>query len=176
MVFEVSRLQTWSKSCQQPGQIVSERAFSAFGDFKLAKHDGSLESPGLLVTPYYLSFTPSSLKSKCISTAQARRICWARAGALRDCALLMIPCAFSDLVITFRGRRKRTLFFGHVVGFQTSDEVSSKSCPLASGCCFEVLLVRIALAGLRDVNLDVQTFWQAQCFVDFVAGAALPGL
>ena len=62
MVFEVSRLQTWAKHCQTPGQIVSERAVSAFGDFKLAKHDGSLQSPGLLVIPCYLSFTPSSLK------------------------------------------------------------------------------------------------------------------
>ena len=29
-----------------------------------------------------------------------------------------------------------------------------------------VLLLRLALAGLRDVNLDVQISWQAQCFVD----------
>ena len=43
---------------QKAGQIASERVFSAFGDFKLA----NLESPGLLVIPCYLSFTPSSLK------------------------------------------------------------------------------------------------------------------
>ena len=30
----------------------------------------------------------------------------------------------------------------------------------------EVLLLRIALAGLRGVNLDAQISWQAQCFVD----------
>ena len=29
----------------------------------------------------------------------------------------------------------------------------------------EVLLLRIALAGLHDVNLDVQISWQAQYFV-----------
>ena len=39
-----------------------------------------------------------SRSSKCISTAQARRIRWARAGALRDCALVVVPCAFSGLV------------------------------------------------------------------------------
>ena len=30
----------------------------------------------------------------------------------------------------------------------------------------EVLLVRITLAGMCDVNLDVQISWQAQCVVD----------
>ena len=40
--------------------------------------------------------------SKCISTAQARRIWVSTAGASRDCALVVAPNAFSD--ITFRGR------------------------------------------------------------------------
>ena len=35
-----------------PGKIVSEIVFSAFGDFKLAKHGGSLQSPGLFVIPW----------------------------------------------------------------------------------------------------------------------------
>ena len=39
-------------------------------------------------------------------------IWWARAGALQDCALAVVPCTFSDLVITFRGRHKETSCFG----------------------------------------------------------------
>ena len=45
-------------------------------------------------------------------TAQARRIRVSTAGASRDCALVVAPCTFSDMVITFRGRRKGTLCFG----------------------------------------------------------------
>ena len=41
--------------------------------------------------------------------AQARRIWWAGAGALRECFLVVVPCAFSSLVITFRGRRNGNL-------------------------------------------------------------------
>ena len=55
------------------------------------------------------SFTSRS--SKCISTAQARRIWWAGAGALRDCALVVLSCTFSGLVISFRGRRRGNLAF-----------------------------------------------------------------
>ena len=40
---------------------------------------------------------------------QARRIWWARAGTLRDCALVVAPCTFSQLVITLRGTRKGNL-------------------------------------------------------------------
>ena len=42
----------------------------------------------------------------CISTAQARRIWVFAAGASNDCAPVVVPCAFSHMVITFRGRRK----------------------------------------------------------------------
>ena len=35
-----------------PGKIASEIVFSAFGDFKLAKHGGSLQSPGLFAIPW----------------------------------------------------------------------------------------------------------------------------
>ena len=38
-------------------------SLSGFWSFQLAKQDGSLESPGLLLIPCYLSFTSSSLKS-----------------------------------------------------------------------------------------------------------------
>ena len=40
MVFEVSRLQKWSKNDQTPGKILSERVFSAFGGFKMAQNGG----------------------------------------------------------------------------------------------------------------------------------------
>ena len=49
-----------------------------------------------------------SKSSKCISTAQACRIWWAGAGACRDCALVVVPCAFLDMVVIFRGRRRET--------------------------------------------------------------------
>ena len=44
-------------------------------------------------------------------TAQAFRICRARASAFLDCALAVVQCAFSDLMVTFRGRRKANLGF-----------------------------------------------------------------
>ena len=40
----------------------------------------------------------------CISTAQARRNWWAGVSAFFNCALIAVPCIFSDLVVTFRGR------------------------------------------------------------------------
>ena len=46
------------------------------------------------------------LASCCISTAQARKIWAAGAGA---CALVLAPCAFSDTGVNFRGRRARVL-------------------------------------------------------------------
>ena len=60
-----------------------------------------------------LLFTVHSCFSKsstCISAAQAREICVGR-GACRDCALVVVPCAFSDMVVTFHGRRKGNLLF-----------------------------------------------------------------
>ena len=41
-----------------------------------------------------------------MSTAEART---SRAGAFFDCALVVVPCTFSDLVVTFRGRRRGSL-------------------------------------------------------------------
>ena len=54
-----------------------------------------------------------STSSMCTSTAQARRIWVSAAGASNDCILVVTvaPCAFSHLVITFRGRRKGNLVF-----------------------------------------------------------------
>ena len=52
-----------------------------------------------------------SKSSKCISTAQARRIWVAGACACRDRALVVVPRAFWYMVITFRGRRKGNLVF-----------------------------------------------------------------
>ena len=40
MVFEVPRLQKWSKNYQKPGKILSERFFLAFEGFDIAKNDG----------------------------------------------------------------------------------------------------------------------------------------
>ena len=51
-----------------------------------------------------------SKSSKCIPTAQSRKVCLAAAGGCCDCALVVVPCAFSDMVVTFRGRRKETAF------------------------------------------------------------------
>ena len=47
----------------------------------------------------------------CISTAQAHRIWWARAGALGDCARVVVLYAFSGLVITLRSKHEENLFF-----------------------------------------------------------------
>ena len=44
-----------------------------------------------------------SKSSKCISTAQACKIWVCAAGAYRDCALAVVPRAFSDMGVTFRG-------------------------------------------------------------------------
>ena len=52
-----------------------------------------------------------STSSMCISTAQARKICLPAAGASSVCALVVVPCAFWYMVVTFRGRRKGNLVF-----------------------------------------------------------------
>ena len=52
-----------------------------------------------------------STSSMCISTAQARRIWGPAAGASSDCALVVLPCAFSRMVVTFRGRCEGNLVF-----------------------------------------------------------------
>ena len=41
-----------------------------------------------------------------MSTPQAPKTWWAGAGAFLHCALIVVPCAFSDMVVTFRGKRK----------------------------------------------------------------------
>ena len=53
--------------------------------------------------------------------------------------------------------------FGHVARFQKSKEVSGETCVTLS---VEVLLLRTALAGLRDVNLDVQISWRAHALCE----------
>ena len=45
----------------------------------------------------------------CPISAQARKLCLAAAGACRDCSLVVAPCAFLDMVVTFHGRRKGNL-------------------------------------------------------------------
>ena len=52
-----------------------------------------------------------STSSMCISIAQARKICLPAAGASNDCAIVVAPCAFWHMAITFRGRRKGNLVF-----------------------------------------------------------------
>ena len=52
-----------------------------------------------------------SESSKCIWTAQAREIWVAGACACRDCALVVVPRAFSHMVVTCRGRRKGNRVF-----------------------------------------------------------------
>ena len=46
-----------------------------------------------------------------IVNAQACRIWVAEAGASGDCALVVVPCKFWYMVVTFRGRRKENLVF-----------------------------------------------------------------
>ena len=52
-----------------------------------------------------------SKSSKCIPIAQGRRIWVFTEVASRDCALVVMSCAFSDMVVTFRGRHKGDLVF-----------------------------------------------------------------
>ena len=47
----------------------------------------------------------------CTSTAQVRRIWVAAASASSDCALVVVPRAFSDMAIAFRGRRRSKVDF-----------------------------------------------------------------
>ena len=42
----------------------------------------------------------------CTSTAQAHEVWGPAAGASSDCALVVVPCAFWYMVVTFRGRCK----------------------------------------------------------------------
>ena len=58
-----------------------------------------------------------SRSSTCISAAQARRIWVSAAGASNDCPLVAVPCAFSHMVVTFRGRREGKLVFWSQVDF-----------------------------------------------------------
>ena len=82
-----------------------------------------------------------SKSSKCISTAQARRIWGPAAGASDDCALVVVPCAFSHMVVTFRGRRRETSCFG-----------ASKS------------TFRDRWKGSEPLYFEVQFSWQVQHF------------
>ena len=132
------------------------------------------------------SFTSRS--SKCISTAQARRVWWASAGALQGCA----PGVF-DLEITFRGRRKGNLVLsswwwssacpGFVAGavnrdFWTCGSFSEIGRSLERNLHFgiltsslEMLLLQIALAWLRGVSLSLRGR-----HANFLASAALVNL
>ena len=75
-----------------------------------------------------------STSSMCISTAQARRIWGPAAGASSNCALVVVPCAFWYMVVTFRGRCKGNLvLWCSKVNFVTG--ASERSCS-TSKCSF----------------------------------------
>ena len=62
----------------------------------------------------------TSRSSKCTSTAQACRNWWVGAGALLDCALVVVTCTFPGFVVTFRGRRNGNLvLWRSKVGFSS---------------------------------------------------------
>ena len=57
----------------------------------------------------YLQYMHASRNPQSAFRLQARKIWLAGAGASRDCALVVVLRAFSDMVVTFRGRRKGNL-------------------------------------------------------------------
>ena len=91
------------------------------------------------------------------------------AGASDDCALVVAPCAFSHMVVTFRGRRK-----GSLVLFGASKSTFRDRC---KGWIGAVLLRRTVFAA--GAALDFVTgavnrdFLTCGSCADFVAGAAL---
>ena len=54
----------------------------------------------------YLQYMHASRNPQSAFRLQARKIWLAGAGASRDCALVVVLRAFSDMVVTFRDRRK----------------------------------------------------------------------
>ena len=91
----------------------SPNSVAVLGVLTVTVKDGCLievlASAGGQLAAFYSTFIHLKI-FECISTAQARRSWWwAGAGALQDCALVAVPCALSDLVITFRGWRKGNL-------------------------------------------------------------------
>ena len=92
-----------------------------------------------------------SKSSKYISTAQAREIWVAAASACRDCALVVVPCALSDMVVTFLGRRKGTSCFGG------PKSTFRGRCKGSERLDFEV---QISLHAQLFVILEVKVSWQ----------------
>ena len=93
--------------------------------------------------------------------AESHRIWLSATGAGRDCALVAVPCAFSDMVVTFRGRRKEKPRALLVVQKRLYDRRTG-----SERLYFKMqisLLRRNALAGRP---LEVQISWQAHHFVN----------
>ena len=58
----------------------------------------------------YSTFTPLEILEVHFDCAGSQNL-GGRGGACRDCALVVVPCAFSNMVVTFRGRHKGNLVF-----------------------------------------------------------------
>ena len=114
----------------------------------------------------------------CTSTAQARRIWVAAAGASSDCALVVVPCAFSCMVITFRGRRKGNLVFWcfkvdfFVTGARDRSCFTSKCSFRGRHSTWDMVVISWQLR-FRDRCSEFRDFWTCGSFADFVAGTAL---
>ena len=106
------------------------------------------------------------------SAFRLRRLAEA-AGASNDCALVVVPCAFSYMVVTFRGRRKANLVFWwskvefFVTGARDRSGFASK-CRFRGRCNTLAMVVIVEVTGV--VNRSFWTCgsisWQAQHFVN----------
>ena len=104
------------------------------------------------------------------STAQARKICLPAAGASSSCALVVAPCAFSHMVVIFRGRRNGKPRVLNLVLqsrlFATG--ARNRSCLLLRGRCSTLdMVVIVEEIRFRAANRD---FWTCGSFADFVRG------
>ena len=100
-VLRVCLVATCSYCCQEP----------LVASLLLVAMPGAPSSHLLLVVGR-AKFDDPSRSLKCLSTPQARsHNWWARAGAFRNCALVLVPCTILDLVVTVRGGNKEILVF-----------------------------------------------------------------
>ena len=76
-------------------------------------------------------------------------------GALQDCALAVVPCAFSDLVITFHGRRK-----GNLVFWRPNVNLSRRAQEIGAALC---RCMRISFRGRRS-TWDMVVVFGVLCF------------
>ena len=84
-------------------------------------------------------------------------------GACSDCALVVVPCAFSDMVATLRGRRKGKPVF--------SRQVQGVGAALLPNAGF--VAGPAVWRWWRQAHAVNRDFWTCGSFTDFVAGAAL---